>query len=361
MIEYENLRRLNAPFFEEYKNTFNHFLESGWFVLGKQVKAFEEEFASYCKADFCVGLASGLDAIELALKSFNFKPNSEVIVPSNTYIASILAIVNVGLKPVLVEPNIKTYNIDPKLIEAKITSETVAILPVHLYGKCCEMDRIIEIAKKHQLKIVEDAAQAHGAMQNNKLTGTFGEFGAFSFYPTKNLGALGDAGGLICQDEEKAESIKTLRNYGSKIKYYNEVLGYNSRLDEVQAAFLRIKLKHLDQINNHKRSLAEIYFNGLSDQFIKPDRDPEFHDVFHIYNVRHPKRDQLKAYLEEHQVKTEVHYPVAPNNQKAMKGIINERFPIAEEIHRTTLSLPISYFHSEEDILQVVDIMNRFN
>lgn len=361
MIEYENLCKLNAPFFSEYQKSFLSTLESGWYILGIQVSSFESEFAAYCKTKHCAGLASGLDALILALKAFDFRQGEEVIVPSNTYIATILAIIQAGLKPVLVEPNINTYNIDPIKIKEAITSKTVAIMVVHLYGKCCEMDKIVAICQKHGLKLIEDTAQAHGAMFKGKKAGTFGDFGAFSFYPTKNLGALGDAGCLTTDDESLYTKIKTLRNYGSNVKYVNEVIGYNSRLDEMQAAFLKVKLRKLDEINNHKRSLATIYLDNLKDDFIKPDVHKDYYDVYHIFNIRHPKRDLLREYLLKNNIKTEIHYPIAPHKQQAMKGILDTgSFPLSEEIHNTTLSLPISYFHSAADISKVTETLNKF-
>jgi dTDP-4-amino-4,6-dideoxygalactose transaminase len=361
MIEYENLGLLNKTFFEEYKSSFQQTLESGWYILGSNVTRFEKEFADYHSTKHCIGVASGLDALILALKAFNFEPGSEVIVPSNTYIATILSILHSGLRPVLVEPDINTYNINPKLIEEKITTKTKALMIVHLYGKSCEMDPIIEIKNKYSLKLIEDCAQSHGATYKEKLTGTFGEYGAFSFYPTKNLGALGDAGAVLTSNDELALAIKRLRNYGSDIKYYNELIGYNSRLDEVQAGFLSIKLKSLNTINEHKRKLAKIYFDNLKSDFILPQQHPDYLDVFHIFAIRYEKRDILKEYLLHEGIKTEIHYPVAPNKQKAMKGILdNTFFPISEEIHATELSLPISYFHSEDEIYQVVEKMNKF-
>jgi len=285
----------------------------------------------------------------------------EVIVPSNTYIATILSIVHIGLVPILVEPDIATYNMDAKKIEEKITSKTCAIMVVHLYGKVCEMDTINNIAGKHNLKVIEDCAQAHGAMYKNKKAGSFGDLNAWSFYPTKNLGAIGDAGAVTTNDKALAEKIKQLRNYGSNEKYYNDVIGYNSRLDEVQAAFLSVKLKFLDDINTHKRKLASLYSNHLKDDFIKPVTHPDYYDVYHIYTIRHPKRNELREYLLKNEIKTEIHYPVSPNKQKAMIGILdNQQTPIAEEIHQTTLSLPISYFHTKEDIFKVVEILNKF-
>ncbi len=361
MIEYENLKKVNAPFFTEFRNAFNETLESGWYILGKKVSTFEKEFATFCNTNYCVGVANGLDALTLALKTFQFTKGAEVIVPSNTYIATILSILQNGLIPVLVEPDIHTYNIDPKKIEEKITKKTVAIMVVHLYGKMCEMDTINSIAKKNELKVIEDCAQAHGATYKNKKAGNWGDIGAFSFYPTKNLGALADGGAITTQQKEIAETIKTLRNYGSKKKYYNELVGVNSRLDEIQAAFLSIKLKYLEKINGHKKNLAAIYLGNLKADFIKPVVQKEYDDVYHIFNIRHSKRNQLKEYLLKNNIKTEIHYPITPNKQKAMKGILDtQKTPIAEKIHETTLSLPISFFHTKEDVYRVVEVMNKF-
>lgn len=359
MIEYESLGRLNKSFEEEYLQCFKDLLDSGWYILGKQVTIFEEAFAQYCGTKHCIGVASGLDALMLALRSFDFPAGSEVLVPSNTYIATILSILQCGLKPVLVEPDIHTYNIDPLKIEEKINCNTKAIMVVHLYGKACDMDPIMQIANKYELPVIEDCAQAHGAMYKGLKVGTFG-IGAFSFYPTKNLGALGDAGAITTNDSDKNDLFRALRNYGSKIKYQNDYIGYNSRLDEIQAALLNVKLKYLDQINLHKRSLAAIYLKELKDDFIKPNVSTECFDVYHIFNIRHPKRDKLKEYLLKSGIKTEIHYPIPPHRQKAMHGILEGEYPISEEIHHTTLSLPISYGHSEDDICRVVDILNKF-
>lgn len=361
MIEYESLARLNAPFFEEYSKNFDKVLKSGWYILGTSVKQFEEEFAAYNKAAHCIGLASGLDAITLSIGAFNFEKGSEIIVPSNTYIATILSVMQNNMKPVLVEPDIHTYNIDPAKIEAAITSKTKAIVVVHLYGKACDMDPIKALCKKYNLKLIEDCAQSHGATYKGQFTGTFGEFGAFSFYPTKNLGALGDAGAVVCNDATLDKIIRRLRNYGSDVKYYNEVVGYNSRLDEVQAAFLSVKLKRLDEINSHKRSLAALYLKGLKSDFIKPVVHADYFDVYHIFNIRHEKRDALKEYLLKNDIKTEIHYPVSPSKQKALQGMLDKYdFPISEEIHRTTLSLPISFFHTADDVNKVIEVMNKF-
>jgi dTDP-4-amino-4,6-dideoxygalactose transaminase len=360
VIEYENLYRSNKIFMEEYKSSFEGSLNSGWFILGKNVENFEKEFCNYHNTKYCLGVASGLDALLLSLKTFDFEKGSEIIVPSNTYIATILSILHAGLKPVLVEPDITTYNIDPKKIEENISNKTKAIMIVHLYGKSCAMDEILGICKKHKLKLIEDCAQSHGAKFKDKLTGTFGEFGAFSFYPTKNLGALGDAGAVITNDDFLSKQIKRLRNYGSDIKYYNELVGYNSRLDEVQAGFLSIKLKNLDKINEHKRNLAKIYLENLKNDFILPIVDKDYFDVYHIFNVRHQKRDELKQYLLKNEIKTDIHYPVPPHKQNAMKNIIEGNYPISEEIHSTTLSLPCSFGHTEDEIYKVVEVMNKF-
>ena len=360
MIFYENLFESNKKFLDEYTKKFQQVLSSGWFILGSNVETFQKDFANYHNSKYCIGVASGLDALTLSLLSSEIPEGSEVIVPSNTYIATILSILHAKMKPVLVEPDIATYNIDPVKIEEKISSKTKAIMVVHLYGKSCQMDLILQLCKKYNLILIEDCAQSHGAKFKNKLTGTFGEFGAFSFYPTKNLGALGDAGAVITDSEIFAERLKKLRNYGSSKKYFNDVIGFNSRLDELQAAFLSVKLKYLDEINLHKRKLAKIYLDNLKDDFIKPMVNEDFYDVYHIFNVRHPKRDNLKDYLLKNEILTDIHYPVSPHKQKAMQEIIEGDYPISEEIHNTILSLPCSYGHSEDDIYKVVEVMNKF-
>ncbi len=360
MIEYENLKKANEKFFDEYRRSFDATLDSGWFILGNAVKRFEEEFARFNASRHCIGVANGLDALILSLRALKFEPGSEVIVPSNTYIATILSILQNNLTPVLVEPDIRTYNIDPEKIETAVTSKTRAIMVVHLYGKSCDMDPIMTTAKKHRLTVIEDCAQSHGAQYKGRMTGTFGH-GAFSFYPTKNLGCLGDGGAVITDDDEFARAIRMLRNYGSEKKYYNDVVGYNSRLDEVQAGFLSVKLSHLDAITVHKKTLAALYQEGLKSDFITPVVHPDYSDVFHIYNIRHPKRDALKEYLLKHEIKTEIHYPVPPHKQIAMKDILgNQNFPISAEIHATTLSLPISFCHTKEEVIRVIETMNAF-
>ncbi|MBE0598207.1 MAG: DegT/DnrJ/EryC1/StrS family aminotransferase [Desulfuromonadales bacterium] len=362
MIEYENLRKVNAPYFVALRQAFDQTLESGWYVLGQNVERFEEEFAAYCGVPHGIGVASGLDALTLSLKAFGFAAGSEVIVPSNTYIASILAILQAGLKPVLVEPDQRSCNLDPGRIEERITGKTVAILVVHLYGKLCAMDPILAIAGRRGLKVIEDCAQAHGARLREKRAGAFGDCAAFSFYPTKNLGALGDAGAVLTDDAILAARIRTLRNYGSNRKYHNQLVGMNSRLDELQAAFLRVKLPGLEGINRHKRELAALYHGGLGGECIKPSIHDDFFDVYHIYNVRHRRRDELKQYLAQQGIQTEVHYPVPPHRQEALRGMFEgESFPLADEIHATTLSLPISASHTAGEVLQVIEVVNRFD
>ena len=359
IIEYENLLNSNKQFAEAYIDTFRTVVESGWYILGSKVKDFESEFASYCGSKHCIGVASGLDALMLALKTYDFPAGAEVIVPSNTYIATILSILQCNLKPVLVEPEIGTYTIDPLLIEQHITSKTKAIMVVHLYGKACNMSAIMDVAEHYQLPVIEDCAQAHGAKYKNKQVGTFGT-GAYSFYPTKNLGAVGDAGAITTDSDELAKKFRALRNYGSEKKYQNDYIGYNSRLDEVQAALLSVKLKFLNEITEHKRKLAAIYLKELKKDFICPIVSKDFFDVYHIFNIRHPKRDELKEYLLRAGIKTEIHYPIPPHRQPAMKGIFEGSYPISEEIHQTTLSLPISFGHNESEICRVVEVINKF-
>jgi len=362
MIEYENLAGVNVPFREEFERKFSDILKKGWFVLGAEVAAFEKEFSAWCGTRHCVGVASGLDALVLSFKAMHLPEDSEVLVPSNTYIASILAILAAGLRPVLVEPEWATCNMDPLAAANAVTGKTAAILPVHLYGKSTRMDALMEIARRHDLRVVEDCAQSHGARHKGILTGTFGDAGAFSFYPTKNLGALGDAGAVVTNDDALADEVRALRNYGSRMKYQNDILGVNSRLDELQAGFLRIKLAKLGAMNEHKRRLAEIYFSGIrAKDLTLPDRDGDFFDVFHIFAVRHPARDRLRDYLLAKGIKTEVHYPIPPARQKALAHVFNpEEYPVSERIHAEEISLPCSYCHSDADISEVCKAVNSF-
>ncbi|MBV8660642.1 MAG: DegT/DnrJ/EryC1/StrS family aminotransferase [Candidatus Dependentiae bacterium] len=360
MIEYENLKNVNLAFLNEIKSAISRVVDSGWFVLGGEVKNFESEFANYLGAKYCIGVANGLDALTLSLTALDLPASSEVIVASNTYIATILAIIHAGHKPVLVEPCLDTYNIDSSLIEKAISPSTKAICITHLYGKPCDMDKIMQIVQKYNLHLIEDCAQSHGARFEDKMTGTFGIAGCFSFYPTKNLGAMGDAGAIVTNNKDYAEKLQHLRNYGSNVKYVNKYVGYNSRLDEMQAAILRVKLPYLESITDHKRKLAAIYIKHLPDAVFIPVTDHNAFDVFHIFSIRTKLRNELKEYLLSQGIKTEIHYPIPPHKQEAMSKYIFDDFPIADEIHKTELSLPISLGTSENDVLFVCEKINNF-
>jgi dTDP-4-amino-4,6-dideoxygalactose transaminase len=360
MIEYENLAQSNAAYIADLEAAASRVIRSGWYVLGQEVTAFEQDFAEYVGAKHCIGVANGLDALVLSIEALNLPKGSDVLVASNTYIATILAIIRAGHKPVLVEPVLETFNMDPTLLPAALTPSTKAICVTHLFGKACRMDAIGAFAKAHGLKVIEDCAQSHGAKLAGKMTGTFGEAGCFSFYPTKNLGAVGDAGAIVTDDDELADRLRHLRNYGSKQKYVNEYAGVNSRLDEIQAAMLRVKLKYLGAMTEHKRALAQMYFAELPNCVQTPVVNPDEFDVFHIYGIRSQRRNELKEFLLAHNVKTEIHYPIAPHKQRAMQGVLSGQYPIAEELHDTELSLPISYGHTEQDILQVCQVIRKF-
>lgn len=360
MIEYESLGQSNRAFMAELEKAAARVIRSGWYVLGQEVSAFESEFAQYVGAKHCIGVANGLDALILAIEALNLPKGSDVLVASNTYIATILAIVRAGHQPVLVEPDAETFNMDPARLAGAMTAQTRAICVTHLFGKTCRMDEIGGFATEHGLRLVEDCAQSHGAKLAEQMTGTFGDAGCFSFYPTKNLGALGDAGAVVTNDDTLADRLRHTRNYGSKQKYVNEYVGVNSRLDEMQAAMLRVKLRHLDSMTAHKRSLAAVYFEQLPQWLTLPRRREDEYDVFHIFGVKHPRRDELRAWLLARGIKTEIHYPIAPHRQKAMLGILSGDYPIADILHATELSLPISVGHKEEDVRQICDVLARF-
>lgn len=360
-IPYENLSLLHKDFDVRFQEKFQELTERGWYVLGEELNAFEKQFAQYCGTAYCLGVGNGLDALTLSLQVLDFPKGSEIIVPAHTYIATILAIINSGHIPVLVEPSITSYNIDTSKIEEKITAKTKAIMVVHLYGQLADMSAMQKIAQDYQLSIIEDAAQAHGAYKNGKKAGSFGTLGCFSFYPTKNLGALGDGGAIVTSDVQLYEKLKALRNYGSKEKYHNLYLGVNSRLDEIQAAFLNIKLPALDAMNLHKQQLATIYNQYLTPKVMKPELQSDGSHVYHIYNIRTEKRDELKKYLLENGVGTEIHYPIPPHQQIGYQTFFKEEsYPITEEIHQTTLSLPISYALKYEQAHQVCELINAY-
>jgi dTDP-4-amino-4,6-dideoxygalactose transaminase len=360
MIEYESLAHSNAQFMDELEAAAARVIRSGWYILGQEVSAFEEEFAHFVGSKHCIGVANGLDALTLSIEALDLPKSSDILVASNTYIATILAIVRAGHNPVLVEPDLTTFNIDPARLAQAMTARTHAICVTHMFGKTCRMDAIGAFAREHGLRVVEDCAQSHGAKLGGQMTGTFGDAGCFSFYPTKNLGAVGDAGAVVTNDDALADRLRHTRNYGSKQKYVNRYLGVNSRLDELQAAMLRVKLSYLDAMTLHKRALADIYLDQLPGWVIKPVHRPDEFDVFHIFGIRHPRRDALKQYLLEAGVKTEVHYPITPHHQEPMRGIVSGSYPIAEELHATELSLPISYGHRSEDVLAVCQAIHNF-
>ena len=364
MIKFLDLQKINLLHEEEIVESLKRVFYSGWYILGEEVNRFELEFAKYCGVKHCIGVANGLDALTLILKAYIvngfMKPGDEVIVPANTYIASILAITANQLVPVLVEPDLNTYNIDPVLIENKITSKTKAIMPVHLYGKVCEMDKINLIAKKYKLKVVEDSAQAQGAIFNNKKTGNLGDASGFSFYPGKNLGSLGDAGAITTSDDNLAETIKALRNYGSIEKYHNVYQGVNSRLDEMQAAVLLVKLKYLDQENEIRRNIAAFYSSSIKNESIELPAGIASSHVWHLYVIRSSRRDELQHYLTKKNIQTVIHYPIPPHRQPAFSEWNHLSFPITESIHNMALSLPISPVLSFAEQQQLVEVINKF-
>ncbi|MEW9669519.1 DegT/DnrJ/EryC1/StrS family aminotransferase [Ammoniphilus sp. 3BR4] len=363
MISFLDLKSINHRYRTEILNAITKVLDSGWYVLGEEVEEFEKEFAMFCGVKHCISVANGLDALWLILKAFDFKPGNEIIVPANTYIASILAITNSGLKPVLVEPNIDSYNIDPQKIENKITSNTKAIMVVHLYGQTVEFEEIKKISHKYNLKIIEDAAQAHGAMYKGQRVGNLGDAAGFSFYPSKNLGALGDGGAITTNNDELALKLKSLRNYGSIEKYKHIHKGTNSRLDEVQAAVLRIKLKHLDEDNQRRREVAQNYIRHIENSKIilpKVVHDEAESHVWHLFPIRTTQRNKLQEFLLNSGIHTMVHYPIPPYQQEAYKGWNAYHFPITDQIHREILSLPMSPTLTEQMVNEIISVVNRY-
>lgn len=362
MVTFLDLKQINIRHEKEIMERIQKFLHSGWYMLGEEVEKFEEEFSSFCNTEYCLGVANGLDALTLILRGYGIGEGDEVIVPSNTYIASILSISANGATPILVEPDINTYNIDPGLIESHITSKTKAIMVVHLYGQSCNMEPIQKLARKHNLKIVEDCAQAHGAIYDGRRVGNLGDAAAFSFYPGKNLGALGDAGAITTNDKELYTRIKAIRNYGSHTKYENIYKGVNSRLDEIQAAILRLKLKYLEEDNVLRGNIARYYLENINNsKVVLPIvQNGRSSHVWHLFVVRVSEREIFQKYLKEKGVQTLIHYPIPPHKQKAYREWEGKSFPISEQIHREIISLPISPVMSMEDAAYVAEVVNAF-
>lgn len=362
-IPFVSFRPMEHELDKEIREAFERVYARSWYIEGIEDDTFEKAFASYCCTKYGVGVGNGLDALMLALKALGIKDGDEVIVPSNTYIATALAVTYVGATPVFVEPDIRTFNINPNLIEAAITKKTKAIMPVHLYGQACDMDSIISVAKKYKLYIVEDCAQAHGATYKSKRIGSFGDVAGFSFYPGKNLGALGDAGAIVTNRKEVAEKVRALGNYGSDYKYHHIYQGNNSRLDELQAAFLLTKLPYLDKMNDERRRVASRYLNEITNpEVILPVVDENCVPVWHIFGVRCKRRNELEVYLNGKGIGTNKHYPIPIHLQKCYQdlGFRKGDFPISEEISMTQLSIPIYYGMTDNEVQYVIDVINEF-
>lgn len=365
MVKFLDLQKVTSKYADEIHEAVNRVVNSGWYLQGQENASFERHYSDYIGTKYAVGVANGLDALIWILRGYIelgvMKPGDEVIVPANTYIATILAITENGLKPVLVEPNINTYQIDDRLIEKAVTPRTKAVMIVHLYGCCAYTEKIGEICKKYNLKLLEDNAQAHGCVFNGRRTGSLGDAAAHSFYPGKNLGALGDAGAVTTNDKELADTIRALANYGSAKKYVFRYIGRNSRLDEIQAAVLDVKLRHLDEDNALRRQVARYYLENIKHpEIILPKVEDWDRHVFHIFPIRSSRREELQKYLSENGVQTIIHYPIPPHKQECYKDWNSRSFPITEKIHAEELSLPMSPVMEEEEIRTVVDTINRW-
>lgn len=357
-VPFLDLKSINLTLETELKAAFDRVLHSGWFICGGEVKSFENEFADFCEVKHSVGVSNGLDALHLILRAYGIGAGDEVIVPSNTYIATWLAATYAGAVPVPVEPHIGSGNIDPALVEAAITDRTRAIIVVHLYGQPADMDPIMAIAEKHGLKVIEDAAQAHGALYKGRKVGSLGHAAGFSFYPGKNLGALGDGGAVTTNDEKVAETVRMLANYGSRAKYQNELPGFNCRLDELQAALLRVKLPHLDAATQRRREIAALYNDAFSDINLQiPDVLADTQPVWHLYAIRHENRDALQRSLSEKGIGTVIHYPIPPHLQPAYVDLQYKKgdFPLSERIHEQVLSLPMGPTMTDSEVRQVIN------
>ena len=349
---------------KELRAAFERVYSASWYIEGVEDISFEKAFAEFCNTKYCVGVGNGLDALMLALKALGIKEGDEVIVPSNTYIATALAVTYVGAAPIFVEPDIRTFNIDTSRIQERISDKTKAIMPVHLYGQACEMDSIMDIARKYRLYVVEDCAQAHGAVYKGKRIGSFGDVSCFSFYPGKNLGALGDAGACVTDNEEMAKKIRALGNYGSDYKYHHIYQGNNSRLDEMQAAFLSAKLPYLEMMNIERRRIAQMYLNGIhNEEVILPYVPEDMEPVWHVFGIRCRRRDKLEKFLNDRGIGTNKHYPIPIHLQECYKnlGFKEGDYPIAEEISATELSLPMYYGMTDKQIQYVIEVINGFS
>lgn len=365
MIKFLDLKKINEPYEDAFRQRIDNILQKGWYIMGEELKTFEKNFAAYCGTKYCIGVGNGLDALVLILKAYiqlgKLQKGDEVIVPANTYIASILAILQADLVPVLVEPNNATYNLNPDLIQPKITPKTKAIMAVHLYGQLCDMEAINTIAKQNNLLVIEDAAQTHGAVLNSKKSGNLSDAAGFSFYPGKNLGALGDAGAITTNDDALAKTLFSLRNYGSETKYHNDFIGVNSRLDEMQAAFLDVKLPSLDVENEKRQAIAKRYLSEIKNSKITlPYWDFSNNHVFHLFVIRTENRSDLQDYLKKNSIETLIHYPIPPHKQKALKEWHDLSFPITEKIHNEVLSIPISPVMTVDEVGFVIETLNKY-
>lgn len=360
MIPHLDLKQVNQPYGTALEEAARRVLSSGWYVLGREVETFENAFATYCGVDHCIGVGNGLDAINLIFKAFHFPEGSEVIIPANTYIATILPITDLNLVPVWAEPDPLTYTLSARQIEPLITEKTRAIAVVHLYGRCCDMAPIWKLAEKYNLKIVEDAAQSHGATYQNRKAGNLGDAAAFSFYPTKNLGAIGDAGAVVTNDAALARQVRLLRNYGSEQKYIHQIQGTNSRLDELQAAFLSLKLPHLDADNRRRQAIAARYLTEIQNTSLTlPPADGIDNDVWHLFVARHPHREAFIRYLHQQKIGTAVHYPVAPHQQDAYHTYRHLNLPLTEQLHREVLSLPLNTTLTDAEVDYIIETINN--
>jgi dTDP-4-amino-4,6-dideoxygalactose transaminase len=363
-VPFADLRPMHDEIREELDDAYHRVMDNSWFIQGEELDAFEKEYATYCGVKYCVGVATGLDALYLVLKAWGIGHGDEVIVPSNTFIATALAVSYVGARPVFVEPDIDTFNLNPGMVEEKITSRTKVIIAVHLQGRCCDMDAINAIATRHDLKVLEDAAQAHGAAYKGRRAGSLGDAAGFSFYPGKNLGALGDAGCVTTNDQVLAKKIRALGNYGSDYKYHHIYKGTNSRLDEIQAAFLRVKLPYLEKWNAYRRRVAERYLHEIRNPLIKlplPSSD-DYRHIYHVFVIRCEIRDELEQHLSRHGIRTVKHYPIPIHKQEAYRdlNVSEDTLRIAEEISRTVLSLPMYYKITDEQQKYVIETINQF-